>query len=414
MRTGSLIVLALQAASSVLGAPQATSTAVPSSDPEEALQQLQALNDAAAQQAQDAVSSNNSTVASRSSAGGACTLSNLKVRREWGTLSKQEKKAYISAVQCLMSKPANTPSELVPGAKNRFDDFVASHINQTMEIHYTANFLSWHRYFTWMYEKALQTECGYTGTQPYWNWGITAITGLENSPVFDGSDTSMSGNGAVVPNEGDVVIQTNNGLPPIVLPPGTGGGCVTSGPFQNMTVNLGPVSLSLAGGGVGTNPDGQFAYNPRCLKRDLTTKVNQMFANASAIVSNILVPRDIDTFQMQMQGVPGTGNLGIHGGGHYSMGGDPGRDFFVSPGDPAFYLHHSMIDRVWWLWQSLSPRDRTQGPTAIAGTRTFLNSPPSPNATLDDLVDLGYAGGPPLPIRDLLSTTAGPFCYIYL
>jgi hypothetical protein len=46
------------------------------------------------------------------------------------------------------------------------DDFVATHINQTLTIHYTGNFLSWHRYFTWLYEQALQTECGYTGTQP--------------------------------------------------------------------------------------------------------------------------------------------------------------------------------------------------------------------------------------------------------
>lgn len=83
-----------------------------------------------------------------------------------GSLSAKDKKAYISAVQCLMTKPARTPSSIAAGAKNRFDDFVAVHINQTLEIHYTANFLSWHRYFTWAYEKALQEECGYQGTQP--------------------------------------------------------------------------------------------------------------------------------------------------------------------------------------------------------------------------------------------------------
>ncbi len=240
------------------------------------------------------------------------------------------------------------------------------------------------------------------------------MTGLETSPLFDGSDTSMSGNGAATPNQPDILIGTGDGLPPIVLPAGTGGGCVTSGPFKDMSVNLGPVNLALPGGAVGSNPAGPFAYNPRCLKRDLTTKINQMFANATAIVSNILVPTDIDAFQMQMQGIPGTGNIGIHGGGHYSMGGDPGRDFFVSPSDPAFYFHHAMIDRVWWIWQHLSTKDRTQGPTAVAGTRTFLNNPPSPNTTIDDVVDMGFAGGPALQIKDLLSTTAGPFCYIYL
>jgi len=54
----------------------------------------------------------------------------------------------------------------VPGARSRFDDFVATHINQTLAIHYTGNFLAWHRYYTWLYEEALRNECGYTGNQP--------------------------------------------------------------------------------------------------------------------------------------------------------------------------------------------------------------------------------------------------------
>ena len=28
------------------------------------------------------------------------------------------------------------------------------------------SFLSWHRYYTWAFERVLQTECGYNGTQP--------------------------------------------------------------------------------------------------------------------------------------------------------------------------------------------------------------------------------------------------------
>jgi tyrosinase len=45
--------------------------------------------------------------------------------------------------------------------QNRYDDFVAQHINQTLSIHGTGNFLTWHRYFTYGYEKALREECGY-------------------------------------------------------------------------------------------------------------------------------------------------------------------------------------------------------------------------------------------------------------
>jgi hypothetical protein len=44
------------------------------------------------------------------------------------------------------------------------------------------------------------------------------------------------------------------------------------------------------------------------------------------------------------------------------MGGDPGRDFFTSPGDPLFYLHHGMIDRTWWIWQSLDKKTRYHRP----------------------------------------------------
>lgn len=39
-------------------------------------------------------------------------------------------------------------------------------MKNTLSIHGTGNFLSWHRYYTYAYESALRTECGYNGTQP--------------------------------------------------------------------------------------------------------------------------------------------------------------------------------------------------------------------------------------------------------
>lgn len=179
-----------------------------------------------------------------------------------------------------------------------------------------------------------------------------------------------------------------------------------------MSVNLGPVLLPLINGTLITGGDG-FAHNPRCLKRDLTDAINQQYANASAIVSTILSNPNIADFQTVMQGVPGSGNIGIHGGGHYSLGGDPGRDFYISPGDPAFYLHHAMIDRVWWIWQNLHP-ETAFGREGIAGTGTFLNSPPSANTMLDTPLNLGYAWEGELRMRDVMTVVGGPFCYIYL
>ncbi|KAF4782518.1 hypothetical protein HER10_EVM0013273 [Colletotrichum scovillei] len=409
MRLLDLSLTALQASALGLASPVSRSA---ESDIDlattERLQQLASLAQTAFDKTKSEVEGSETT--KRSSA---CSWHDVRVRREWGTLSKSEKLDYINAVKCLQSRPARTPASQSSGAKTRFDDFVATHINQTLTIHYTGNFLSWHRYFTWQYEEALRNECGYKGTQPYWDWSKTAITGLETSPIFDGSETSMSGNGDFVPGREPIRLGGQNGLPIIELPVGTGGGCVNSGPFKNMTVNLGPAALDLPGGISEANPNGPLTYNPRCLKRDLTTEVNLLYANVTAVLSNILQPQNVYDFQMQMQGVPGSGNIGIHGGGHYSLGGDPGRDVFTSPGDPVFYLHHSMIDRVWWMWQMLSPQERQYGATALSGTNTFLDQPPSANTTMDDVLQYGWAGES-LKIWDAMSTVAGPFCYVYL
>lgn len=218
----------------------------------------------------------------------------------------------------------------------------------------------------------------------------------------------MSGDGAHIIDKGPLVL-TLGDYPPVYLPPGNGGGCVASGPFKDMVVNLGPVSLPINNGSTITGSG--LDYNPRCLKRDFSAGVNSAYANATSIVNLIQQNDDIADFQLVMQGVPGSGSIGVHGGGHYTIGGDPGADVFVSPGDPAFYLHHGMIDLVWWTWQSLDYVNRRD---AVSGTGTFLNNPPSPNTTLDDIVDLGYAGGYPITMRELMSIHDGPFCYTYI
>ncbi|KAG8159792.1 hypothetical protein KVR01_010429 [Diaporthe batatas] len=364
--------------------------------------QLQALGKASHDTALGALASNST-----------CNAGNVVVRRSWHVFKRQERLDYIKAVKCLQSAESITPTELGSGIKTRFDDFVATHMNQTNDIHLTGNFLSWHRYFIWLYEKALQEECGYEGTLPYWDWPLTAITGLEESPIYDGSDTSMSGNGEYIPNQPDLWSMG------VTIPAGTGGGCVFSGPFANMTVNLGPVNLALPGNTSTANPHndtGILSWNPRCLKRDLTDFIIQKYNSATQVLDTILLWDTISDFQLSLQGInitTGANYFGPHGGGHWSMGGDPGRDLFASPADPTFYLHHTMIDRVWWMWQMQSPAARTSGPTAVGGTITFLNDPPSRDASLDDYNNYGFAAGPPRQIGELVSTTAGPFCYVY-
>jgi tyrosinase len=306
-----------------------------------------------------------------------------------------------------MQKPSKYDPAAAPGAKTRYDDFVAVHINQTISIHGTANFLSWHRWFVYTFEQALRNECGYKGWQPYWNWGRWANDPL-NSPIFDGSDTSMSGNGAYAPHNCTPALPTGLNC----IPPGNGGGCIFSGPFANMSVNLGPVAPTLQ---VAGNPPAPslLAYNPRCVRRDITNWVSTRWTTEKNTTDLITQSGDIGTFQNTMQGDFAKGFYGVHVGGHFTFAGDPGGDLFTSPGDPAFWLHHGQIDRVWWIWQNLDPAKRTH---VIAGTLTVNNTPPSRNGTLDDIIDL-EVNAAALKIKDVVSTVGiggGPQCYVYV
>lgn len=111
-----------------------------------------------------------------------------------GTLSKKERKAYISAVQCFQKKKAKTPSNLIPGAISRFDDWVGTHINQTLGIHYTGTFLAWVSASRIQQRNKCLTDCS-TDTLP----------GLTNSPFAQSVGTqvlSLTGTGQRLPQPG--------------------------------------------------------------------------------------------------------------------------------------------------------------------------------------------------------------------
>ncbi|KFY00717.1 hypothetical protein V490_01234 [Pseudogymnoascus sp. VKM F-3557] len=336
---------------------------------------------------------------------GNCTLENAVIRREWSAFSRQERLDYIDAVLCLQKKPPTTPTSIIPGVRSRYDDFVGTHINQTLFIHSTGNFLGWHRYYVWTYEQALRTECDYQGHQPYWNWGKYALDPV-NSPLFDGSDESLSGDGSYFEH---TPVGVPGAPPPFdVIVPGNGGGCVTSGPFKDMVVALGPIAGTLDGVTANPTPDG-LSYNPRCLRRDISENA-AVSTRTNATVSLLTTHDNISDFQDYMQGVFAQGILGVHGGGHFTIGGDPGGDFFTSPGDPAFWLHHANIDRIWWIWQN---QDLATRQNAIAG-QTHMTGDGVPTTLEDDQFFQVNAKVPKL--KDLLTTlggAGGEFCYIY-
>lgn len=177
-----------------------------------------------------------------------------------------------------------------------------------------------------------------------------------------------------------------------------------------MKVNLGPLAPSLPNLPRNPRADG-LGYNPRCLKRDIN-KNSAAVTTANHTYDLITNNNNMYWFQTVMEGQFDQGKWGVHSGGHYTVSGDPAGDFYVSPGDPAFWLHHTMIDRVWWIWQIQNLDKRL---TDLSHTMTMMNNPPSRNGTLDDVNNLGLLYGD-VKTRDLMSTLGGmggKLCYIY-
>jgi tyrosinase len=103
-------------------------------------------------------------------------------------------------------------------------------------------------------------------------------------------------------------------------------------------VNLGPVAAVFPYIHANPLPSG-LGYNPRCIVRDISPYVSTRWTKDSDIYDLIVGYTDIGSFQNRLQGNFVTGYFGVHSGGHYTSGGDPGGDFFTSPGDPYFFLH---------------------------------------------------------------------------
>ncbi|KAF7716748.1 Tyrosinase central domain-containing protein [Penicillium ucsense] len=333
-----------------------------------------------------------------------CTPENRAIRREWGKFSRQERLDYIDGVHCMREKSPILPTEEYPGVRHRMDDFAATHINYTLHIHLSGIFFGWHRRFVWLWEKALREECGYQGHQPYWNWALSA-NNLSASPLFDGSDTSLSGDGEPLENRNETITLAPTN---VTIPNGSGGGCVTNGPFANITLNL--PDLDSAPGDV--FPKNAFAYTPRCLTRNLNSFMAQDFTSQTD-VDRLLSSPDIVTLQQYMDvsvwpELREAGIMGAHPAAHMQLG-RAMDDFWTAPQEPAFMLHHAMVDRVWTLWQAQDVKNRQY---ALNGTSVMGNPPDAPEVNLDTQVTWG-ALGQNRTLRELMSTEAYEFCYEY-
>lgn len=176
----------------------------------------------------------------------------------------------------------------------------------------------------------------------------------------------------------------------------------------SQSANLGPVQPQ-QDGLIGVGPDRKLDYNPHCVTRDLSSWLAGQIYTEDAFLNATTreTAKDIASFQNEID-TQSNGLPGIHAGGHQTLSGS-NSDLYSGVVDPAFYLHHSMVDRMYWLWQALHPDESKK----IFGTITFGNRPPSRNATLEDLIELPFLGVESEMIGSLLDTLDGPYCYVY-
>jgi tyrosinase len=339
--------------------------------------------------------------------------SNPSVRREWRKLSKEEQTEWVDAIKCLGKlphDPALTPSgdpniTQIPPVNTSgsfWDDIVYVHMDLNPVIHWTGYFLPWHRAYIQAVESALKEKCGYKGTQPYWNWTQDA-SDFYSATIFD--DDPDSGLGGWGDPANDFQITTGGFAQDFMVSypaPNRVRRNYTLQPF------LGPEF-----------PPGSVA--------DPEVYINTTFtqSNADYMVNSFV--GDFEGFQAYFES-----DGGLHLGPHLMLGGDmagvcPSN---VGPGcvagpkwsanDPMFFIHHTMVDKLWYDWQNkhissfysfvggtvLDRYNATLYPVFPNGGPPYLNF--SSVIPHDGLLWEGD-----LSIWDVMDTTGDYLCYIY-
>lgn len=332
--------------------------------------------------------------------GGWCSADQVSTRVSFASMPPEERKAYTDAINCIHSQPSNLDKAQFPAAVNKYQDYAVVHVQRTGQVHLSGFFLTWHRYFLSLFEKDLRDTCGYKGRFPYWDFSATADN-LQASIEFNGDQYSMSSDGA--PN-GTAPIALG---PSLVIPHGSGGGCIKSGPFKNWTATLGFIDPLFLISGQALPPT-TYNYNASCLVRDLNSYAAQTYTNHS-LVQTTAHSVNASDLENNLNGVIGGSSLGVHSAGHFTVGGFM-NSIHVSVQDPIWWMLHANIDRIYSSYQINNPAKASD----LYGTETANDAPPSANVTLDTIEpDWGYFDSSSIPVKDLLNTTEGPFCYQY-
>jgi tyrosinase len=232
----------------------------------------------------------------------------------------------------------------------------------------------------------------------YWDHTLDSVD-LYASPIFD-NILGFGGDGEY------------NASAPDHAGGSQGGGCIKSGWFKNLQVHLAPGNSTAVG-------------VERCVTRNLHQIAATLWLTSER-EADVLSKGTYEEFALTLEGgVNLVTDLGMHGAGHFALGGEM-IDMWTSPGDPTFYLHHAGLDRLWAKWQEAdaSARQYATGLPIAPWINLGYDNPPTGDVTLDFDLNLGALGGTRahVKVEQVLSTTgmtpsgsskSGVLCYVY-
>lgn len=275
-------------------------------------------------------------------------------RKNVADLTPAEKAELVQAFLDLKD-PAKSPSRIpaaatavtaAGGTPNRYDDYVWLHNTVSAGAHRGPAFGPWHREFLHQIEYDLQVVSGnHHLTIPYWDW-ISARSAADAGWPFTNDLLGGFGNAG----------------------PGPSTGFVTAGPFANPAtwrMNIrrsGDTDLTLK------------RSNGIPAAADLPTRAEALRGFGIAVPAGQSWPQVYDGTPWNDLTAPTNAQVlasfrkylerVLHDGVHVWIGGawefnalgqpgDGGHMTFpsVSVNDPAFWLHHCNVDRLWAIWQ---------------------------------------------------------------
>mmetsp|Transcript_25494 Transcript_25494/g.59729 ORF Transcript_25494/g.59729 Transcript_25494/m.59729 type:complete len:559 (-) Transcript_25494:133-1809(-) len=235
-------------------------------------------------------------------------------RRAWRDLTCQEQDDFLTAIVRVKDSGA-------------YDEFIDVHLAVAQFTHGPAEFLPWHRWFIWNFEKLLQETMGRCIYIPYWDWERDAEWEAESDvmhPATFGSWGATSGAGCAMNG-------ITNYHPPFQQSPG-----VNNGPRGCVTRNF------LEG----------WSFTGEAQILAMIANYNQFADTTGAgLFNDQSNPTEVGTtnsFRMEFENGP---HMLVHG----IIAGHMGSNW--SPSDPLFYLHHANIDRIWTMWQDYWDHD---------------------------------------------------------